>query len=66
MPPVKVITSKPIKNVLKGRIEKEILNKNEKIKIDYGESAEVKGGIVIEIGPQIIDCSLSSRLKNFW
>ena len=65
-PQVKVITRSPIKNILKARIEKEILNKNEKIKIDFSESADVKGGVIIEIGSQTIDCSLSSRLKNFW
>ena len=66
MPQVKVITCRPIKDGLKNRIEKEISGKKENLKIDFSESADVKGGIIIEIGTQIIDCSLSSRLKNFW
>ena len=63
---VKVITCRPIKDILKGRIEKEIHFKKQNLKIDFSESADIKGGIVIEIGSLVIDCSLSSRLKNFW
>ena len=63
---VKVITCRPIENILKDRIEKEIFHKRKNLKITFNESTTVKGGVIIEIGPQVIDCSLSSRLKNFW
>ena len=63
---LKVITCRPIGNVLKDRIEKEIFHKKKNLKIIFSESVGVKGGVIIEIGAQVIDCSLSSRLKNFW
>ena len=63
---IKVITHKPIKDVFKSRVEKIIQQKNVQVSVEFSELSQIKGGMIIEAGAQTIDCSLLSRLKNFW
>ena len=61
---VVIISYKRMKDATKSRIEREIKLKRDKLSVRFSESKELKGGVVIQMGENIIDCSLLTRLKN--
>ena len=43
-----------------------IQNKFVNSKIEFEQLQDLKGGLIIKVGEEILDFSLSSRLENFW
>ena len=61
---VVIISYKQMKGSTKNRIEREIKSKRDNLLVQFSELKELKGGVVIQMGEHIIDCSLLTRLKN--
>ncbi len=56
------LLSAPVKQQLLNEVKRKFENN----KVIFEENSILKGGLVIVIGEQVLDFSLTNRLENFW
>ncbi len=51
---------------VEGEFKALIQNKFVNSKINFEQLQDLKGGLIIKVGEEVLDFSLSSRLENLW
>ncbi len=63
---ITVLTASKVNEEFKLRLESVRKRKFPQATFNFQESAQIKGGVVIAMGEDFLDFSLSSRLKDLW
>ncbi len=63
---IRLTSAGALSEEVKSRVTSILKRKMPQLEIIFVEDKKIKSGLLIELPSQVIDCSLSNRLKNFW
>ncbi len=63
---VVVKSSGTLNDVVKARVGQALRSRSSTVEIIFQQDASIKGGLIVEMGTQVLDFSIANRLKNFW
>lgn len=63
---VMVRSAAPLDAQVQSRIRSLARRKSSDVNVVFQEDPDLKGGLVIEAGGQVLDFSVANRMKHFW
>jgi len=63
---IAIFSASTISDEFKYNLESIRKRKFADVNLKFQENTELKGGVVIALGEELLDFSLASRLENFW